>query len=170
ASTYAEQVDDVKMFRDNKNADLLTRLRARMAVRAEAEDFEVAAVLRDSIAAVDRTIAKQHIVQDDFVDQDVWGIYREADNVEVVVLFVRAGKLVGRRAFQQKYQELPDAAVITEHLQQYYATGTFIPDEVVVGVELEETAVLADWLGTARGRKVRIVEPRRGTRARLIEL
>ena len=68
--------------------------------------------------------------------------------VEVVVLFVRAGKLVGRRAFQQKDQELPDAAVIAEHLQQYYATGTFIPDEVVVGVELEDADVLADWLGS----------------------
>ena len=167
---YAEQVDDVKMFLSGKNAELLTRLRSRMAARAEREDFEVAAVLRDSIAAVERTLAKQHIVQDDFVDQDVWGIYRQADNVEVVVLFIRAGKLVGRRAFQQKDQELPDGAVIGEHLQQYYATGTYIPDEVVVGVEIEDADVVAEWLGTARGKKVKILEPRRGVRARLVEL
>ena len=109
-------------------------------------------------------------MQDDFVDQDVWGLYREADVVEVVVLFVRAGKLVGRRAFQQKDQELPDSAVIAEHLQQYYATGTFIPDEVVVGVELEDAETLADWLSAARGKRVKLVEPRRGVRARLVEL
>jgi excinuclease ABC subunit C len=169
-ASYAEQVEDVKMFLSGKNAELLTRLRTRMTVRAEREDFEVAAVLRDSIGAVERTLAKQHIVQDDFVDQDVWGIYREADCVEVVVLFVRAGKLVGRRAFQQKDQELADGSVIGEHLQQYYATGTFIPDEVVVGVELDDADVLAEWLGTARGKKVKIVEPRRGVRARLVEL
>ncbi len=42
-------------------------------------------------------LARQHVVQDDFVDQDVFGLYREGDVVEVVVLFVRAGKLVGRR-------------------------------------------------------------------------
>ncbi len=167
---YAEQVEDVKMFLGGKNVELVQRLRARMAARAETEDFETAAVLRDSLAAVERTLAKQHIVQDDFVDQDVWGLYRQADVVEVVVLFVRAGKLVGRRAFQQKDQELPDAAVIAEHLQQYYATGTFIPDEIVVGVDLEDADVLADWLGSARGKKVKIVEPRRGTRARLVEL
>src|SRR5262245_43182325 len=169
-AAYAEQVEDVKMFLSGKNVELVTRLRARMEGRAQREDYEVAAVLRDSLAAVERTLAKQHIVQDDFVDQDVWGLFREADSVEVVVLFVRAGKLVGRRAFQQKDQVLPDSAVIAEHMQQYYATGTFIPDEVVVGVELEEADVLADWLGTARGKKVRIVEPRRGTRARLVEL
>jgi excinuclease ABC subunit C len=170
SATYAEQVDDVKMFLDNKNADLLTRLRARMAVRAEAEDFEVAAVLRDSIAAVERTIAKQHIVQDDFVDQDVWGIYREADNVEVVVLFIRAGKLVGRRTFAQRDQELPDPAVIGEHLQVYYATGTYIPDEVVVGVDLEDSEVIAEWLGSSRGKKVKVIEPKRGVRTKLVDL
>jgi len=169
-SAYAEQVDDVKMFLGGKNAELVQRLRARMAGRAETEDFETAAILRDSLAAVERTLAKQHIVQDDFVDQDVWGSFREADCVEVVVLFIRAGKLVGRRAFQQKDQELPDPTVIAEYLQQYYATGTFIPDEVVVGIELEDGEVLAEWLGTARGKKVRIIEPRRGVRAKLVEL
>jgi len=169
-AAYAEQVEDVKMFLSGKNAELLTRLRGRMEARAAQEDFEVAAVLRDSIAAVERTLAKQHVVQDDFVDQDVWGLFREADIVEVVVLFVRGGKLVGRRAFQQKDQELPDAMVIGEHLQQYYATGTFIPDEVVVGAELEDGEVLGDWLSSARGKRVKIVEPKRGTRARLVEL
>ena len=170
AAAYAEQVEDVKMFLAGKNAELLSRLRGRMALRAEREDYEVAAVLRDSIEAVERTLAKQHIVQDDFVDQDVWGLSREADAVEVVVLFVRGGKLVGRRAFHQNDQELPDAQVIAEHLQQYYATGTFIPDEVVVGVDLEDGEVLGDWLSSARGRRVKLVEPRRGTRARLVEL
>ena len=170
AGAYAEQVEDVKMFLSGKDAELLTRLRGRMAARAEREDFEVAAVLRDSIAAVERTLAKQHIVQDEFVDQDVWGLAREADVAEVVVLFIRGGKLVGRRAFQQKDQELPDTTVIAEHLQQYYATGTLIPDEVVVGVELEDAELLGDWLSSVRGKRVKIVEPRRGIRARLVEL
>jgi excinuclease ABC subunit C len=170
AAEYAEQVEDVKMFLGGKSGELVQRLRARMDARAQAEDFENAAVVRDSLAAVERTLDRQHVVQDDLIDQDVWGLFREADSVEVAVLFVRAGKLVGRRTFQQKDQELPDAQVIAEHLQQYYATGTLIPDEVVVGVELEDSDVLAEWLGSARGRKVRIALPRRGTRARLIEL
>ena len=167
---YADQVDDVMMFLGGKDKELVARLQSRMVARAEAEDFENAAMLRDSISAVERTLARQDIVQDDFIDQDVWGIHREADSVEVAVLFVRAGKLVGRRTFHQKDQELPTAQVIAEHAQLYYATGTFIPDEVVVGVDLEDSDVLAEWLTASRGRKVRIVEPRRGTRARLVEL
>ena len=110
-----------------------------MEARADAEDFESAAALRDSIAAVERTLAKQNVVQDDFVDQDVWGLYREADAVEVVVLFVRARQ--ARRAPRvprRRIRSCPTPTVIAEHVQQYYATGTFIPDEIVVGVDLED--------------------------------
>ncbi|MBV8756879.1 MAG: excinuclease ABC subunit UvrC, partial [Deltaproteobacteria bacterium] len=168
--SYAEQVEDVKMFLSGKSVELVDRLRTRMKIRSEREDFEVAAALRDSIGAVERTLARQNIVQDEMIDQDVWGLFREADNVEVVVLFIRAGKLVGRRTFQQRDQELPNAAVISEYVQQYYATGTFIPDEVVVGVDIEDGETLAEWLSLSRGKKVKLVEPRRGTRMRLVEL
>ncbi|MEO8554195.1 MAG: excinuclease ABC subunit UvrC, partial [Kofleriaceae bacterium] len=167
---YAEQVTDVKMFLSGKSAELVQRLRSRMQTRSDAEDFEVAAALRDSLSAVERSLARQHIVQDDFVDQDVWGLYREADQVEVAVLFVRGGKLVGRRTFTQKDQELPDTQVIAEYVQQYYATGTLIPDEIVVGVELEASDVLTEWLSAQRGRKTKLVEPRQRIRARLVEL
>lgn len=167
---YADQVDDVAMFLSGKDQELTDRLRTRMLARAEAEDFEAAAALRDSIAAVDRTLARQDMVQDEFIDQDVWGLYRQADAVEVAVLFIRGGKLVGRRTFMQRDQELPDTDVIAEHVQQYYATETFVPDEVVVGVVLDASAALAEWLSSMRGRKVRVVEPQRGQRARLVDL
>lgn len=167
---YAEQVTDVKMFLSGKSAELVQRLRGRMQARSDAEDFEVAAALRDSLSAVERSLARQNIVQDDMVDQDVWGLYREADSVEVAVLFVRGGKLVGRRTFSQKDQELPDRAVIAEYVQQYYATGTLIPDEIVVGVEIEDGDALVQWLSDLRGRKTKLVQPQRGIRARLVEL
>jgi excinuclease ABC subunit C len=141
-----------------------------MTTRAGAEDYEVAARLRDSIGAVERVVSKQHVVQDDFVDQDVFGIHREGDAAELAVLFVRAGKLVGKRSFAQKDQELADAELIAAFVQQYYATGTFIPDEVVVPVELPDATVLADWLGSVRGKKVKLMWPQRGTRVRLLEL
>ncbi len=170
AEAYAEQVTDVKMFLSGKSAELVHRLRGRMQTRSDAEDFEVAAALRDSLSAVERSLARQHIVQDDFVDQDVWGLYREADAVEVAVLFVRGGKLVGRRTFSQKDQELPDPAVIAEYVQQYYDTGTLIPDEIVLGVEIENGETVTEWLSGLRGKKTKLVEPKRGIRARLVEL
>jgi excinuclease ABC subunit C len=170
AASYAEQVDDVVLFLDGRDRELLGRLRERMNARAVAEDFEVAAQLRDSVTAVEKTVSRQTIVQDDFIDQDVFGLYREGDAAELTVLFVRAGKLVGKRSVAHKDQELPDAEIIAAFVQQYYASGTFIPDEVLVPVPLDDAEVLAEWLGAGRGKKVRMVWPQRGTRTRLIEL
>ncbi len=167
---YADSVDDVVLFLEGKDKELIARLRERMKTAAEAERFEVAGRLRDSIAAVERTVSRQHIVQEDFVDQDVFGVHREGDAAELAVLFVRAGKLVGKRSFAQKDQELPDGELIGAFVQQYYATGTFIPDEVVVPVEPQDADLLAGWLGVARGKKVKLVWPQRGTRVRLLEL
>ena len=170
ASAYREQVEDVSMFLGGKDKELVARLRDRMAARADAEDYEAAAHLRDSIGAVEKTLIKQNIVQDDFVDQDVWGLYREGDVVDAIVMFIRAGKLVGRRTFCAKEQELPDTEVLSDFVQQYYGTGTYIPDEVVLSVAIEDADTVADWLSSARGKKVRVIEPQRGLRARLVEL
>jgi len=167
---YADQVEDVAMFLAGKNDALVRRLEERMLAKSEAEEFEAAAQLRDSLAAVRKSLAKQHVVQDSFVDQDVFGFWREADVVELVVLFVRGGKLMGRRSFRQRDQEFPDAQVMTSFVQQYYATGTLVPDEVVVPFALEDQEVIAEWLGVTRGRKVRVIAPRRGTRTRLVDL
>jgi excinuclease ABC subunit C len=169
-AAYKEQVDDVALFLGGKTDLLVERLRARMAAKADGEDFEAAAALRDSIAAVERTLARQHVVQDDFVDQDVWGLYREGDVVDVACLFVRAGKLVGRRTFHAREQERPDHEVLADFVQQYYATETFVPDEVMLSWPVEGATALGDWLSAMRGRRVAVTLPQRGTRARLVEL
>ena len=167
---YGEQVDDVIMFLGGKNDELLARLRERMQRHVEREEYEAAASVRDSIQAVEKTLSRQNVVQEQFVDQDVFGMWRQDDVVEVAILFVRSGKLVGRRSLRERDQEFPDGEVLANFVQQYYATGTLVPDEVLVGVELEEEAVIADWLSGLRGRKVKILRPQRGTRASLMSL
>jgi excinuclease ABC subunit C len=169
---YRQQVDEVMLFLRGKKDELVSRLEGRMRERAEAEHFEAAAQLRDSIRAVERTLSSQRVVQEEFVDQDVFGLHREGDVAYAVVLFVRAGKLVGRRAFRERDQEFSDGEVMANIVQQYYASGTFVPDEVLVpaALEAEEEAVIADWLSATRGKKVKILTPQRGPRRKLVQL
>ena len=169
-SSYADQVDDVIMFLSGKNDQLVARLRTRMRARSRAEEYELAAQLRDSIAAVERSLAKQHVVQDQFVDQDVFGMWREDETVELVVLFIRGGKLVGRRSLRQSEQEFSDAEVMSNFVQQYYAAGSPVPNEVIVPMAVRASDTLIDWLSGLAGRKVRLIVPQRGTRVRLLEL
>ncbi len=167
---YTEQVDDVMMFLSGKNDQLLKRLKTRMLEKSESEEFEAAAQLRDSIHAVERSLARQNVVQEEFVDQDVFGMWRRADLAELVVLFVRGGKLVGKRAFRQRDQEFSDQQVLEAFVQQYYETGTLIPAEVLLPCAVDGSDVLSDWLSELRGKKVKLTWPRRGQKLRLIEL
>ncbi len=167
---YGEQVADVMMFLSGKSKELVGRLRGRMQEKAAAEEFEAAAHLRDSLMAVEKSVSRQNVVQEEFVDQDVFGMWRRADLVEVVVLFVRGGKLVGKRAHRQRDQEFSDAEVMGAFVQQYYETGTLIPNEVLLPTEVENSEILSEWLSEMRGKKVVIRWPQRGQKVRLVEL
>lgn len=167
---YTDQVDDVMMFLSGKNDQLLSRLKSRMREKAKAEEYEAATQLRDSAHAVERSLSRQNVVQEEPVDQDVFGMWRRADLVEVVVLFVRGGKLVGKRAFRQRDQEFSDQQVLEAFVQQYYQTGTLIPNEVLIPSAIEGGSVLAEWLSELRGKRVKLLWPRRGQKLRLIEL
>jgi excinuclease ABC subunit C len=59
---------------------------------------------------------------------------------------------------------------MAEVIQRYYDSGTVIPDEVVVPVELEDVALLTEWLSELRGKRVKVVTPRRGQRVQLVAL
>ena len=167
---YAEQVEDACLFLSGRKDELLPRLRERMGEASVRLEYERAAQLRDQIAAVEKTLTRQTVVSNDFSDQDVIGIHREGDIVEVVVLFMRAGKLLGRRTFPLKDQEMPDADVVRDFARGYYDLGSFIPDEVLLPVELEDQEAFAEWLGGVRGRKVEVRTPQRGAKMKLIDL
>lgn len=170
---YAEQVEDVMMFLGGKNDELVRRLGERMREKAEAEEFEAAAQLRDSLYAVNKSLASQNVVQDEFIDQDVVGMARDGDVVELTVLHIRSGKLVGRRSHRVREQEFPDGEVVENFVQQYYDLGAHVPDEVLLPVEIEGATVLGDWLSSQRDsrmRKVKVLVPKRSQRAKLVAL
>jgi excinuclease ABC subunit C len=167
---YAAQVDDACLFLSGKSTELTDRLRERMKQRARALEFEHAAQLRDQLAAVEKSLIKQLVVSTETIDQDVIGLHRHDDVVEVMVLFMRQGKLIGRRAFSLRDQEVPDDEVIRDFLRRYYELGGYLPDEVLLPVELADREAISDWLADLHGRKLVLHTPKRGGRAQLVEL
>ncbi|MFO0573687.1 MAG: excinuclease ABC subunit UvrC [Polyangia bacterium] len=176
AEQYAEQVRDVALFLEGKDDELISRLRERMLRASDEEMFEVAAALRDQLRALEQTLQEQHMVSEKFVDQDVIGMHREGDVLEVAVLTVREGKLLGRRAFRFTNQEFPDDESISSFVGLYYDGGAVIPDEVLLPVVIEDAAAKQEWLREksegqpGRRRKVFVMTPQRGPRKKLVEL
>jgi excinuclease ABC subunit C len=167
---YAEQVRFVGYFLDGKNDELLADLRGRMKDAAGRTAFERAATLRDQIRALESVLESQRVVQDTSVDQDVLGFHRAGQAVEIVVLFVRQGKLVGNRAFSFGKQEFPDDEIVSSFLGLFYDLQAAPPMEVLLPFDIADARVKAEWLADKRGKKVDVLVPKRGPRRALVEL
>ncbi len=164
APAYAEMVEGTLLFLRGRSSELRAELARRMEEAARAERFEDAARLRDQIAAVDRTVERQQIVGERPVDRDVFGLARRGGEVEVQVLLVREGRVVGAHSYGFSDVRLDDGEVVGSFLGQYYAPEQArpLPSEVLVPVAIEEAGALEGVLGEQAGRRVAVRRPRRG--------
>ena len=167
---YEEHLRGALLFLEGRNDQLVRGLRERMERASEEMRFEEAARLRDQIRALEKTAEPQEMVAHFGLDQDVFGLYREGGFIEIQVLGVRRGKLTTSQSYSLEDRELPDEQVVGEVLGQYYGGGRFIPDEVLVPVDLEDREVRGQYLSEIRDRKVVVFRPQRGDKARLLEM
>jgi excinuclease ABC subunit C len=190
---YGEQVEAVAKFLGGKHDELSLELADRMKDSARRMRFELAAVYRDQLHAIDKVREEQRVVAVDDMDRDVVGLYREGDLVELVLLYVRSGKLADVATFSIKQAEIPDEEIIAAFLAQHYermsgesedlakastpgaGPGTSrslvpIPGEIIVPIEPEALRGIEEWLADRAGHKVSILQPKRGARVDLLAL
>jgi len=169
-SDYRERVRQAILFIEGKQDELLAELRQKMAEKSDALEFEAAAKIRDQIQAVEKTLEKQRMVSHWGSDQDVFGLYREGGFIEVQVLFVRQGKLTASQSYSLEDLEFPDEEVMAALLTQFYQGHRFIPDEILLPVELDDREVREDYLRENKGKRVSILSPQRGAKSELVEM
>lgn len=161
---YAELVRGTALFLRGRSDELARDLRARMDAAAAEERFEEAARIRDRLTAVERTVERQQIVTPRAVDRDVFGFARQGGDLEVQVLHVREGRVVGTASYPLEGVQLPDGDVISSFLGQYYAPeeGRQVPGEVLTPLDVEDDGALEALLRERAGRRVGLRAPRRG--------
>ena len=87
------------------------------------------------------------------------------------MFFIRSGKLIGReRFFITNINDMPDPEMVTSFVKQYYSEATFIPDEVLLPLELEDKEAISMWLRERKSRKVDIRVPQRGDKKHLVNM
>jgi excinuclease ABC subunit C len=165
---YAVLVNSAILFLEGKGKLLVAEFKRRMLEASEQMLYEEAARWRNLLHSIEVTVEKQKVVLHGG-DTDVLGFYRDDTRIELALLFIRAGVLSGSRAFTVSW-ELDDETALVAFLQQYYATAVFIPEEILVPLEVEESDVLAELFGELKGSKVSLSCPQRGTKRELVAL
>ncbi len=166
---YQRSVDDVLLFLDGKQDELVKSLDHRMHEAAERLEYEVAARYRDQLRAVRKTLEQQHVAGARLVDRDAYGLYREGEDLAVALVEVRGGRV--RNVRQHSFEETTgtDEEIMESFLLQRHATQD-IPPEIILPFELSTAEVLEDILSERRGRRVRLTVPQRGERMALVNL
>jgi len=170
AGHYQDMVHNVIMFLEGRNKRLLRRLKNEMKQAAGLQEFERAALLRDRIDALTKTLEKQIVLSGTNKNRDVFGFYRQGVSVSVAVLYVRKGMLGGSRRFFLEDPYGDDQAILSQVVKQLYDESNIPPSEILVNHDFDDRTVVTERLSDLASRSVTLTIPRRGEPKDLIRM
>jgi excinuclease ABC subunit C len=168
---YEGYVSSFGEFFEGHAASLRQRLESTMADAASARNYEGAARARDGLVALERAADTQRIVLDERSDLDAISVETSGSRAAVAMFKVRSGRVIGRTALllDLSFDEGP-ADILERAIGELYG-----PDGELVGtIAVAERSIVSDLahslLERWRGRRIELVEPRRGARRELLEM
>lgn len=169
---YDEIINKIDLFFQGKYSVIVKNLKKEMAEAAENEQFEKAAVLRDQITSIEEIMEKQFVdLVDDDLDQDVIAIAPNDNEVVVIIMPIRNGKIVGRDDFLMSGSQYEsNSEILFAFIQQYYGFNRHIPKQILLNEPIDDTELLEEWLSDLRGNKVYIKVPMKGVKLRLVSM
>ncbi|MCY4400085.1 MAG: excinuclease ABC subunit UvrC [Gemmatimonadetes bacterium] len=173
---YRAMIDQVLRVLSGDVATLQAEVEAGMRKAAAEMDFERAAHLRDVLAGLDGIARQQRVHRVGGGDQDVVGIARDGSVGVAVTLHIRDGVLIGRNTHVMAGVEgEADADLVSRSVSHAYLSSGArafenLPGEVLLPTTFPDRKVLEGILNSHASRKVSLRIPRRGAKARLLEL
>ena len=169
---YSEIIHKIDLFFQGKYSAIVSDLKKEMKDAALNEEYEKAAVLRDQIQSIEEIMEKQFVeLMDDDLDQDVIAMAPGKNEVVVIIMPIRNGKIVGRDDFLMSGSQYDSSSeVISAFIQQYYGYNKHIPKQILLDEDIDDKELLEDWLSDLRGNKVHIKVPQKGVKLRLVTM
>ncbi len=133
----------------------IQKLHEKMISFAEAEEFEMAGIIRDNIGLLEEFMAKSFDQKVESLNSDknidVWSYWSGPEEVDISIYMVRSGVLLGQKNFQfikgELIEDLEDE--LFQKVVQYYSDPEEMnPDIVVLDFEEEKLEPLASALRT----------------------
>ena len=169
---YAEIINKIDLFFQGKYSTIVKNLKKEMTEAALNEEYEKAAVLRDQINSIEEIMEKQFVdLVDDDLDQDVIATAQGENNIVVIIMPVRNGKITGRDDFLMSGSEYDSTSeILSAFIQQYYGYNRHVPKQILLPEEIDDAELLEEWLADLRGNKVYIKVPQKGVKLRLVKM
>ncbi|MEJ7824383.1 MAG: excinuclease ABC subunit UvrC [Solirubrobacteraceae bacterium] len=168
---YRQAIDGVIDFLSGRYRQIERDLEARMRAASAAEEYEQAALERNRLRAVKSLLERQRVANESVGTLDAIAIATDGTDANAQVFQVRDGVLSDRQSFylaNEAGRERGEVAV--EFILQYYEATMAIPAQVIVQLDVPDTAALGEALATRRGARVEVRAAERGDKRRILEL
>ena len=168
---YRKQIDQIIDILEGKVDKVQKELKEQMEKASEKMEFEKAASIRDELIATERISQKQKVSNITENDIDVIGIARDEQEICIEIFYVRSSKMVGIDTFFLKgLNDEEDKDIISEFIERYYESKSIIPSKIMCRDDFEDRKLLEEWLTSKVDRKVEIKVPKKGEKARLVDM
>jgi excinuclease ABC subunit C len=167
---YQAVVDEVIAFLRGRTPSLIRQIKTQMKTAADHEEFEKAAMLRDKMFALEKTVEKQVSVISDFKDRDVVALAMKDDSTAIVLLRVRGGFLLGSQVFDFESVVGSAEQQLSAFLRQLYTLHREIPGQILVNCQPDDHDIIEKALTQQRGKRVIITRPQRGEKFSLLQI
>lgn len=168
---YRHNIEGTLEFLNGNYGPVLKDLEQKMLAASEQLEFEKAVEYRELLNSVKIVAEKQKITHNDGEDKDVIALAADDRDAVAQVFFIRGGKLIGREHFYVRIaNENTISQILTSFIKQFYAGTPYIPKEIMLQDNIEDSAVIQEWLSKKRGQKVFLRVPQKGMKEKLVEL
>lgn len=167
---YLAWVDQAVRILQGNTKEVIAELKHDMARASEETRFEDAAEFRDRIRILNRIGEERHERMYGNESFDAFAMYREGGNAELSVMLVRDGRLAESKTFGFTNVQVPDEAILSSVLTQFYEGDATFPDAILLPFVLEDRAVREEWYSERRAKSVQLQVPKRGRKHRVMEL
>jgi len=170
-SDYAQLVDKAKTS-IVKRKHLITTLEEKMTNLALQERYEEAASIRDSIEAISSLTITSNIDLAKELDLDIFAILNGDEKGVIVKMFMRGGKIISSTYSYFRHTHIFDEneAYKQALLEFYTIDSPNISKEILTAHPFEDSQQVASTLSLRFHKKVEILTPQRGSKAKLTTL
>ena len=169
-SHYKEMIDNIISFLHGKTKISEDYIKNQMKIASKQLRYEDAVIYRDQLLAIKEFKKKQTKINADFDDRDIIGYAKENDFGIVVIVRIRNGRIASREKLSITNLDENDANMVKTVITQFYFDTDFIPSEICVQHPPDSINNLMAWLKEKRGRKVKIISPQKGEKAKQVRL
>jgi excinuclease ABC subunit C len=169
--TYGEIVTQAKTS-IVKRKELISTLQEKMTNLAMQERYEEAAAMRDSIKAISSLTISSNIDLANAMDLDIFAIQTGDEKGVIVKLFMRGGKIISSAYSYFRHTHIFDEnEAYKQALLEFYTIDTpNISKQILTAHTFEDSQQIATTLSARFNKKIEILTPQRGAKAKLISL